>query len=104
MPYSNEPVGTPSPSTESTAKVIAQSDGALLNAEQAAKYLNLSESYIRKATARNALPFVKIGTRVLFKRDALNEWIDSHTVATNAEVSERAGTIAATALNRRARR
>ena len=84
-----------------TAELTAMSGGALLNAEQAAKYLNLSESYIRKATARNALPFIKIGTRVLFKRDALNAWIDSHAVATNTELSQRAGTIVATALLRK---
>jgi excisionase family DNA binding protein len=93
--------GNSSRATDTTADLTAMSGGALLNAEQAAKYLNLSESYIRKATARNALPFIKIGTRALFKRDALNAWIDSHAVATNSEISQRAGTIVATALLRK---
>ena len=96
--------GNPSHTSDNTGQLLALSGGALLNAQQAAKYLNLSESYIRKATARNALPFIKIGTRVLFKKDALNEWIDRHAVAPNSEVSQRAEGIAATALLRKGAR
>ncbi len=80
------------------------SGGGLLNAEQAAQYLSLSTSYIRKACAANRIPFVRVGTRTLFRRVDLDEWIAARFVPTNAEVQARAGTIAATALNRRAGR
>lgn len=82
----------------------ALSGGALLNAEQAAQYLSLSTSYIRKACAGNRIPFVRVGTRTLFRRVDLDGWIQERVVPTNAEISQRAGTIVATALNRRARR
>ncbi len=73
----------------------------LLNSSQAATYLNVSESYVRKAVARNSIPFVRIGTRVLFKRETLNEWIDRHTVATADVVSNEASHRAVTLYSRR---
>ena len=95
--------GNPSRTTDTTPELTAMSGGALMDCAQAAHYLNLSESYLRKAVAGNRIPYVRIGTRVLFKRDALNAWIDFHAVATNAEISQRAEGIAATALLRKGR-
>ncbi|MFI5201566.1 MAG: helix-turn-helix domain-containing protein, partial [Candidatus Kapaibacterium sp.] len=93
--------GNPSRTSDNTtAQLTAQSGGALLNAEQAAHFLGLSVSYLRKAVAGNRVPYIRIGTRVLFKRAALEAWIDSHSVATTSEVSQRAEGIAASALLR----
>ncbi|HEY3876471.1 MAG TPA: helix-turn-helix domain-containing protein [Candidatus Kapabacteria bacterium] len=74
---------------------------ALLNAEQAAQYLNLSESFIRKAVGRNGIPFVRIGTRTLFRRSDLDTWVASHIVPTADAVSDQASHIAATLHSRR---
>jgi excisionase family DNA binding protein len=82
----------------------ALSGGNLMDCAQAAHYLNLSESFLRKAVAGNRVPYIRIGTRVLFKRDALNDWIDRHAVASNVEISQQAEGIAATALLRKGAR
>jgi excisionase family DNA binding protein len=73
-------------------------DGALLNAKQAAQYLNLSESFIRKATAKNVLPYVKIGTRVLFRQSDLDAWIQMRSIPMKDEFSSRAEALAATVM------
>jgi excisionase family DNA binding protein len=84
-----------------TAQLTALSGGALLNAEQAAQYLSLSTSYIRKACAGNRIPFVRVGTRTLFRRVDLDGWIQERVVPTNSEVKARAEGIVATALLRK---
>lgn len=91
-------------SDNATGQLLAQSDGSLLNTAQASKILNLSESWLRKAVAGNRIPFIRIGTRVLFRRVDLDSWISEHFVPTGAEVEARAQTIAATAMLPRSRR
>ena len=77
------------------------SKDGLLNAEQAASYLNISESFIRKAVAGRRIPFVSIGTRKLFRRSDLDEWVGARVVRTDEEIYSQAQTIAATAKLRR---
>ena len=85
------------------SSLIAPTEG-LLNAEQVAQYLNVSQSYIRKAVARNTIPFVRIGTRTLFRRSDLDTWVAEHIVPTQYNVQDRAKTLAATAMLREGRR
>jgi excisionase family DNA binding protein len=82
--------------TNSTLRLDSQNSRALLDCKQTASYLNISTSYVRKAVRRNAIPFVRIGTRTLFRVCDLDEWIANHLVATDAQTRERASRIAAT--------
>jgi excisionase family DNA binding protein len=71
---------------------------ALLNAQQAAAYLNLSQSFIRKSVAANRIPFIRIGTRTLFRPCDLDAWIGERFVPTHEQVQARAERLAATTL------
>ena len=82
--------GTPEPTA-------MNSDG-LLDCAQAAHYLNLSESYIRKAVASNKIPYVRIGTRTLFRRSDLDEWISERIVRTNDDIHSRAQSLTASTM------
>ena len=86
-----------------TPQLLALSGGSLLDCAQAAHYLNVSESYVRKKVGANAIPYFRLGTRVLFRKSELDSWLDRHAIATNSEVSQRAEGIAATALLRKGR-
>lgn len=56
-------------------------DNQLLGYKQAAKYLNLSESYLRRLKAQGKMPFVKIGVRgVRFRVSAINKWVAEREV------------------------
>ena len=70
----------------------------LFDCAEAAKYLNLSQSYIRKAVAGNRIPFVRIGTRTLFRRADLDSWIAEHLVPTNSDIRSRAASLAASVM------
>jgi excisionase family DNA binding protein len=52
-----------------------QVDGPWLGYEEAAAYTHLSESYLRKLVMRGAIPFRKVGKRVVFSQPELDGWI-----------------------------
>ncbi|MBT3182295.1 MAG: helix-turn-helix domain-containing protein [Deltaproteobacteria bacterium] len=52
----------------------------LLTVKEAAEYLRLAESTIYKMVSRRDIPFMKIGTRVIFDLEMLAEWVEAHTV------------------------
>lgn len=52
----------------------------LLTVKEAADYLRLAESTIYKMVSRKDIPFLKIGTRVIFDRDTLSSWTEELTV------------------------
>lgn len=78
--------------------LIPETQSALLNAQQAAAYLNLSQSFIRKSVAANRIPFIRIGTRTLFRPCDLDAWIGERLVPTAGQVQDRAERLAASAL------
>lgn len=53
-----------------------------LNEKQAAIYLGLSAQYLRISrmakSQKDAPPFVKIGARIIYLRDDLDQWLESH--------------------------
>lgn len=63
---------------------IAESMRDLLSETQAADLLQVSPGTLSvwRSTGRYALPFVKIGSRVRYRRGALQDWVDSR-VRTN---------------------
>ncbi len=52
----------------------------LLTVKEAAEYLRLAASTIYKMVSRRDIPFMKIGTRVIFDLDTLTEWVGTHSV------------------------
>jgi excisionase family DNA binding protein len=54
---------------------------SLLNYKQAAQYLSVSESYLRRLKSRGVVPHVYIGNRgVRFRVSSLNRWIEKREV------------------------
>jgi excisionase family DNA binding protein len=50
-------------------------EDALLDAGEAAAYLNLSVSWVYKAAERGELPCVRIGSALRFDAQALRKWV-----------------------------
>ena len=56
-------------------------ENQLVNYKQAAEYLCVSESYLRKLKARGAISYVSLGSRgVRFRVESLNRWINEREV------------------------
>jgi excisionase family DNA binding protein len=53
----------------------------LLNTNEAARQLGVSESSLRRRTKEGFIPAIKLGRRVLYSRNALNSWIDGQEAA-----------------------
>jgi len=60
-------------STNSTPSV----DRLLIDAASAAVILGIGTRTLWSLTARNAIPVVRIGTRVLYRPDHLSAWLDA---------------------------
>lgn len=70
---------------------ITNSTKEVLTAEEAARYMGMSMSYVYKLTNRGLIPFYKpTGKMVYFKRTELEEWLLANRYATNTELEERA--------------
>ena len=52
----------------------------LLTIEEAVKYLRVSKPLIYKLTSQKLIPFIKIGTRIVFDLERLNNWLLSNAV------------------------
>jgi excisionase family DNA binding protein len=55
-----------------------RTERALMDAEAAAIYLDMSEEWVRKAARLGTLPSVKVGTSLKFRKASLDEWIAAH--------------------------
>jgi excisionase family DNA binding protein len=67
----------------------------LLTAQEAADVLRMTAATVRGMALGGGLPHLRLGRRVLFPLDALNDWIIKNTEvsvgATTANASERGG-------------
>lgn len=52
----------------------------LMTIEEAAVFLNLKVSKIRKDIFNKAIPYYKIGSLIRFKKDELVKWLDQKVV------------------------
>ena len=43
--------------------------------QQAAQFLKVSESYLRRLKAQGKVPWIQIGRAVRFRRSSLEEWV-----------------------------
>lgn len=51
-----------------------------MNIDEAAKFTGLAVPTLRKYVVSRAIPFIKIGTRVVFDSDDLTRWLDERKV------------------------
>ena len=52
----------------------------LLTTEETAKLLNVKMSWLRSAIFRRAIPYIKVGQLVRFRKQDLKAWLEEHTV------------------------
>ena len=52
----------------------------IMNVKELAKYLKCSESVIRNWIRDNAIPYFRIGYRINFNKEAINEWIKNQEI------------------------
>ena len=55
---------------------------SLLNEHEAAALLAVSISFLQndRVTRRHAIPYIKVGRLVRYRREALDQWLESRTV------------------------
>ena len=58
---------------------------ALLTIEEASKLTKLSIKTLYTYAERETIPHIKLGRRVLFEEDRIEEWVTSCRVATTSE-------------------
>lgn len=60
----------------------------LLNVEQAAEFLGVAKKTLAiwRSTGRYNLPFVKVGRRVMYRQDDLDQFVDRRTACHTGEV------------------
>jgi excisionase family DNA binding protein len=61
----------------------------LVNVTEAAEILRLRPSTIRAYVLRRRIPYVKLGRRVLFRRNDLESWIATSLVPAHPEYSDK---------------
>lgn len=62
-----------------------------LSLKEAAKYLDLQPGTLYKMTSRRDIAYSKpMGRKVYFKKDDLDDWLDSGHVASDSEIEEKA--------------
>jgi excisionase family DNA binding protein len=66
---------------------------AVMDVKNAAEFLKISEAKLRRMVTDNLIPHFRIGSRVLFSRRKLNEWIDTLIVQPAGPISNVANEI-----------
>jgi excisionase family DNA binding protein len=46
-----------------------------LNVQELTDYIHMSESYVYKMVSKNSIPHIKLGTRTLFERNQIDNWV-----------------------------
>lgn len=62
----------------------------VLNAHQAATYLDLSIAYLYRLTSSRAIPYYKPGKKIYFKKGELDQWMLRNRKETRSEIEARA--------------
>lgn len=52
-------------------------DRQYLNVPDLCKYIYMSESSVYKMVMKKTIPFRKVGSRVLFVKEEIDQWIDN---------------------------
>jgi excisionase family DNA binding protein len=55
-----------------------------LDVQELTDYIHMSESYVYKMVSKQLIPHIKLGTRTLFERNQIDNWvINGGTMADN---------------------
>ena len=46
-----------------------------LDVQELTDYIHMSESYVYKKVSNNQIPHIKLGTRTLFERNQIDNWV-----------------------------
>jgi len=46
-----------------------------LNVQELTDYIHMSESYVYKMVSKQLIPHIKLGTRTLFERNQIDNWV-----------------------------
>lgn len=66
-----------------------QAQKEVLSAEECAELLGVSVGYVYRQTSEKRLPFYKPnGKKIYFKRDELLDWLLSHRISPDVELTE----------------
>jgi excisionase family DNA binding protein len=50
-------------------------DNSFLNVQELTEYIHMSESYVYKMVSKQSIPHIKLGTRTLFERSQIDNWV-----------------------------
>lgn len=59
-----------------------------LNLKEVAVYLRMSKSSIYKWCSNGQIPYIKTGKVLLFKKEAIDSWLDQFNVPTKEQVGQ----------------
>lgn len=57
-----------------------------MNVKELSEYINLSTSTIYKKTCASLIPYIKSGKKLLFKKEAIDEWLQENTHETLGDI------------------
>ena len=60
-----------------------------MSINELSEYVNLSYSTIYKKTHLRTIPFIKTGKKLLFKKVAIDEWLEQHAQETLSEMQKK---------------
>jgi excisionase family DNA binding protein len=46
-----------------------------LDVQELTDYIHMSESYVYKMVSKKSIPHIKLGTRTLFERNQIDNWV-----------------------------
>ena len=59
-----------------------------LNVKELSDYIHLSSSTIYKKSHLRTIPFIKTGKKLLFKKEAIDEWLQQHAHDTLSDLED----------------
>ena len=60
-----------------------------LNLTELSEYLHLSKSTVYKKTSARLIPFSKTGKKLIFKKEAIDEWLEQNSHITVSDIEEK---------------
>ena len=50
-------------------------ENKFLDVQELTDYIHMSESYVYKMVSKKSIPHIKLGTRTLFERNQIDNWV-----------------------------
>ncbi|QTL47327.1 helix-turn-helix domain-containing protein [Priestia aryabhattai] len=57
-----------------------------LTVKETAQYIGVSKDLIYKMVRTKEIPFIRIGRRVLFRKESIDQWLHSQEIASDQNV------------------